>query len=80
MPKEVRYNDKFWFGKYKNKRIRSILSGDIKYVDSLIEKGMITLDNKLSSHYEALKRDMYRNKEDERDRDSWDEFDNDDND
>jgi hypothetical protein len=75
MPKEVRYNDKLWFGKYKGKRVKSVLR-DTKYVDSLLEKDMIRLDKKLSCYYESMKREKQRESEEDR-YSSWD--DNDDN-
>jgi len=41
MCKEVRLNDKLWFGKYKGKSIRVILDSDRNFLDNLVNKGTI---------------------------------------
>lgn len=46
--KEVRLNDKFWFGKHQNKRIFEIIKGDPAYIHKLINDGKIKLDKKAS--------------------------------
>jgi hypothetical protein len=42
MPKEVRLNDKMWFGKYKDKTIKRIIDSDFRFLETLVEKGKIT--------------------------------------
>jgi len=41
MPKEIRLNDKIWFGKYKGKTVKVILNGDKQFLDNLVERGKI---------------------------------------
>lgn len=41
MIKEVRLNDKMWFGKYKNLSIRDIICKDRMYLESLMLTGKI---------------------------------------
>jgi hypothetical protein len=42
MPKEIRLNDKIWFGKYKGNPVKVILDGDRQFLENLILKGKIT--------------------------------------
>ncbi len=42
MPKEVRLNDKIWFGKYRGRTIKDILDYDRCFLDTLLDKGKIT--------------------------------------
>jgi len=42
MPKEVRLNDKIWFGKYRGRTIKDILEYDRCFLDTLLDKGKIT--------------------------------------
>jgi len=44
--KEVRFNDKFWFGKYKNLRLGDIIKKDPKFVMRLMDCGKISIDDK----------------------------------
>jgi hypothetical protein len=42
MPKEVRLNDKMWFGKHQGITIKNILNVDRNFLDVLVAKGKIT--------------------------------------
>lgn len=42
MSKEVRLNDKMWYGKYQGKTIKFILENDRNFLDILIDKGKIS--------------------------------------
>jgi hypothetical protein len=42
MPKEVRLNDKMWFGRYKGRTIMDILECDKSFLDSLLFRNKIT--------------------------------------
>jgi hypothetical protein len=44
--KEVRLNDKMWFGKYKGTRINDIIRTDATFIQKLVKEGKIKLDEK----------------------------------
>jgi hypothetical protein len=48
--KEVRLNDKMWFGKYKDLSIKDIISRDRMYVESLMMSGKIKYSEKVDSY------------------------------
>jgi hypothetical protein len=37
--KELRLNDKIWFGKYKDKRVVDVLDLDKNFLDKMVESG-----------------------------------------
>lgn len=42
MVKEVRLNDKLWFGKYKGKTIKDIINCDRNFIENLVTNNKIT--------------------------------------
>ncbi len=50
--KEVRFNDKLWFGKHKGARVSDLIKGDPNYIQKLIKEGAITLDTKSKNYFE----------------------------
>lgn len=50
--KEVRYNDRFWFGKHKGARIFEIINHDPNFIQKLINENKIKLDSKTTSYFE----------------------------
>ena len=52
--KEVRYNDKMWFGKHKGTRISDLIKLDPDYIQKIINDGVITLDNKGKEYFEEI--------------------------
>lgn len=57
--KEIRYNDRIWFGKYKNKRISEILKIDPKFVQGLVKEDKICLDDRVMEHLSEKSRSRY---------------------
>lgn len=52
MIKEVRLNDKIWFGKYKGHTIKEILSIDRHYLDDLMFKNKIVYSENIIKYLE----------------------------
>ena len=50
--KEMRYNDKMWFGRHKGERISDLIKHDPAYVQKIIKEGKIRLDPKTNNYYE----------------------------
>ena len=50
MAKEVRLNDKLWFGKYKNLTFKMLLGHDPTYLNNLIDKGKITFHQNIKDY------------------------------
>lgn len=50
--KEIRYNDRLWFGKHKGRRICEIIKGDPAYVQKLVNEYKIKLDEKSNNLFE----------------------------
>lgn len=50
--KEVRFNDKLWFGKYSGSRISELIKDDPNYIQKLIKEDKIKLDNKSKKYFE----------------------------
>jgi len=44
--KEVRLNDKFWFGKHKGARVSDIIKHDPNFIQKIVKEGKIKLDDK----------------------------------
>lgn len=51
--KEVRLNDKLWFGKYKNVRMSDIIKTDPTFIQKIIKEGKIKLDKKSIDLFES---------------------------
>jgi len=41
MPKEVRINDKMWYGKYKGMTMKDLLYRDRGFLDNMVDRGKI---------------------------------------
>lgn len=50
--KEVRFNDKLWFGKYKGKRISDIIKNDPNFIQKLLRDNKIKMDAKTTMFFE----------------------------
>jgi len=50
--KEVRFNDRLWFGKHKGARVSDLIKGDPNYIQKLMKEGAITLDAKSKNYFE----------------------------
>jgi len=50
MAKEVRLNDKLWFGKYKNMTFKILLGHDPAYLNNLVDKGKITFHQNIKDY------------------------------
>lgn len=50
MSKEVRLNDKMWFGKYKGKTIKSVVDADMRFLEVLMDKGKISLHQNVKDY------------------------------
>lgn len=48
--KEVRYNDKLWFGKHRGARICDIIKYDPIFIKKLVDDKKIILDKKTQYH------------------------------
>lgn len=46
--KQIRYNDRLWFGKYKGVRAHDIMATDPCYFNKFIDEQKISLDNRLT--------------------------------
>lgn len=49
--KEVRYNDRLWFGKHKGTRICEIIKSDPAHIQKIMIESKITLDKKSMNLY-----------------------------
>ena len=50
--KEVRFNDRMWFGKHKGNRICDIINHDPKFIQKLLKEDKIKLDKKITKFLE----------------------------
>lgn len=50
MPKEVRLNDKMWFGKYRGRTIKDLLNIDRYYLDDLVMKNKIIFSKNVTDY------------------------------
>lgn len=50
--KEVRLNDKLWFGKYKGERISALIKSDASYIQKILKEGIISMDDKCKNLFE----------------------------
>lgn len=50
--KEVRFNDRLWFGKHSGVRISELIKADPNYIQKLIKEGKIKLDEKSNKAFE----------------------------
>ena len=50
MSKEVRLNDKIWYGKYRGRTIRDIVESDLEFLDDLVKKGKITFHKNVQDY------------------------------
>jgi hypothetical protein len=44
--KELRYNDKLWFGKHRGSRVCDVIKGDPSFIKKIVDKGKVKLDQK----------------------------------
>jgi len=51
--KEVRLNDKLWFGKHKDTRISDIIKADPSFIQKLVKEGKIKLNEKCQFLYDS---------------------------
>jgi len=50
--KEVRLNDKFWFGKHKGARVSDVIKKDPTWLNKILKENKIKLDDKSKIYYE----------------------------
>lgn len=53
MPKEVRLNDKMWFGRWKGKTIKWILDNDMNFLEKLCDRGKISYHKNVVDYLEG---------------------------
>lgn len=58
--KEIRLNDKFWFGKYKNKTIKYIIDHDFNYLNSFFHDGKIKYGENILNYLNNRRRSSAR--------------------
>lgn len=56
MPKEVRLNDKLWFGKYQGKSIKDVIDSDRGFLDNLVINGRIKYGQNVIDYIKGLSR------------------------
>lgn len=69
MAKEIRLNDKWWYGKHKGRSIKEIIDCDRAFLEDLVFKGKITFHEKVQDYingggYRYAKSGYYRPEED----------------
>jgi hypothetical protein len=57
--KEIRFNDRIWFGKYRNKRISEIIKIDPKFVQGLTKEDKISLDSRTMVYFTKKSESKY---------------------
>lgn len=53
MSKEIRLNDKMWFGRYNGKTIKWIIDNDMNFIDKLIDGGKISYHKNILDYLEG---------------------------
>lgn len=63
MTKELRLNDKIWFGQYKGLTIRKIYQIDMPFLDRLISTGRFILAHNVTEYFEKSEKCTYKSPE-----------------